>query len=258
MEKILTLLIVIAMASHIINCKEAPKKCQVDRVHKMIAYDCTDLKLSEIPKNLKTSVEVNLIGIRRFFCSLPVYSFQVLDASLNRIKKLNKKSFGSYTKLKHLYLCSNRITKIEKGTFAELESLETLDLSDNTFREVPAEIMDLPRLRKLSMVEIELTNSGFSKIKKPVKAPLVYLNIAETEIDEIPDFGILPSLKVLNISRNSLARLKPEQFAPLCRIEIVDISESEVNPCQCASINFFLENELGKNPILNCEKPPKG
>jgi Leucine-rich repeat (LRR) protein len=175
MEKILTLLIVIAMTSHITNCKEPPKKCQVDRVHKMIAYDCTDLKLTEIPKNLKTSVEVSLIGFRRFFFAHFLFIlFQVLDASLNRIKKLNKKSFGSYTKLKHLYLCSNRITKIEKGTFADLEALETLDLSDNTFREVPAEIMDLPRLRKLSMVEIELTNSGFSKIKKPVKAPLVY------------------------------------------------------------------------------------
>jgi leucine-rich repeat transmembrane neuronal protein 1/2 len=182
----------------------------------------------------------------------------VLDASLNRIKKLNKKSFSSYTKLKHLYLCSNRITKIETGTFSELSSLETLDLSDNTFREVPAEIMNLPRLRKLSLVEIELTNSGFMKIKKPVKAPLVYLNIAETEIDKIPDFGILPSLKVLNMSKNSLTDLTPEQFAPLCRIEIVDISDSEVDPCQCAKINFFIENELMKFPILSCEKPPKG
>lgn len=182
----------------------------------------------------------------------------MLDASLNRIKKLNKKSFSSYTKLKHLYLCSNRITKIETGTFSELTSLETLNLSDNTFREVPPEIMNLPRLRKLSMVEIELKNDGFSRIKKPVKAPLVYLNIAETEIDKIPDFGILPSLKMLNISKNSLTALKPEQFAPLCRIEIVDISDSDVNPCQCAKINYFLENELNKAPILNCEKQPKG
>ena len=183
--------------------------------------------------------------------------FQVLDVSLNRIKKLNKKSFSSYTKLKHLYLYNNKIAKIEPGTFSSLTLLETLDLSDNSFREVPPEIMELPQLRKLSLAEIVLRNQGFFNITKPIKAPLVYLNIAETDIDRIPDFGILPSLKTLNVSLNLLSALKAEQFAPMCRIEIVDINETEVSACECAKINFFLENELMRNPILNCEKPPK-
>lgn len=182
----------------------------------------------------------------------------MLDASYNRIKKLNKKSFGSYTKLKLLYLSSNRITKIESGTFKELSLLETLDLSDNMLREVPPEIMNLPRLRKLSMAAIDLKDVGFLGIKKPVNAPLVYLNIAETEIEKIPDFGILPSLKVLNASKNTLSQLKAEQLAPLCRIETVEINVDDVESCQCAKINFFLENELKKDLILNCEKPPKG
>lgn len=145
--------------------------------------------------------------------------------------------------------------KIETGTFSVLNSLETLDLSDNAFREVIPEILDLPNLRKLSMAEIELKNEGFVKINKPIKAPLTHLNIAETDIDKIPDFGILPSLKILNISMNPLKQLKAEQFAPMCRIEIVDINETEVTACQCAKINYFIENELQRNPILNCEKP---
>lgn len=176
--------------------------------------------------------------------------------SLNRIKKLNKNSFASYTKLKLLYLYNNKISKIEPGTFAVLQSLETLDLSDNSFREVLPEILDLPNLRKLSMAEMVLKNEGFYNIKKPVKAPLTYLNIAETEIDRIPDFGILPSLRVLNISHNILTHLRAEQFAPLCRIEIVDINETEISACHCAKINFFIENELQRSPLLNCEKPP--
>jgi leucine-rich repeat transmembrane neuronal protein 1/2 len=189
--------------------------------------------------------------------SLPVIClfFQILDVSLNRIKKLNKKSFSSYTKLKHLYLYNNKIAKIEVGTFSLLTSLETLDLSDNSFREVPPEIMDLPNLKKLSMAEIELKNEGFYKIRKPVIAPLIFLNIAETDINQIPDFGILPSLKVLNISMNALTQLKAEQFAPLCRIYTVDINETEVTACHCAKISFFIENELQRNSPLKCEKP---
>jgi hypothetical protein len=56
---ILSLLIAITITSQITNGKEQPKKCKIDRVHKMIAYDCSALGLTEIPKNLKTSVEVS-------------------------------------------------------------------------------------------------------------------------------------------------------------------------------------------------------
>lgn len=61
MEKLIiwTILVIITATSQIANSKEQTKKCQIDRILKMIAYDCTDLKLSEIPKNLKTSVEVS-------------------------------------------------------------------------------------------------------------------------------------------------------------------------------------------------------
>lgn len=107
------------------------------------------------------------------------------------------------------------------------------------------------------MAEIVLKNEGFYNINKPIKSPLVYLNIAETEIDKIPDFGILPSLKVLNVSLNVLTHLKAEQFAPLCRIEVVDLNETEISACQCAKINFFIENELQRQPILKCGNPPQ-
>jgi insulin-like growth factor-binding protein complex acid labile subunit len=176
---------------------------------------------------------------------------------VNRIKKLNKKSFSSYTNLKILYLQNNKIAKIETGTFAVLTDLRTLDLSDNSFREVLPEILDLPNLNKLSVAEIELKNDGFHKIRKPIKAPLMVLNIAETDIDQIPDFGILPSLKELNISFNTLTHIKAEQFAPLCRIETVDINETEISACDCSKINFFIENELQRSPLLKCEKTPK-
>jgi hypothetical protein len=148
------------------------------------------------------------------------------------------------------------ITKIEPGTFSQLKQLETLDLSQNALREVPAEIFNLPSLRKLYLAENELKNVGFSNITKPVKAPLIYLNIASTEIDKVPDFGILPDLLYMNLSFNNLTQLAPEQFAPLCQINHVDINKTNVGACQCHQINTFIENELQRTPILTCGDVP--
>lgn len=36
-----------------------PKRCSLDRIHKMIAYNCAHLDLTEIPSNLKKSTEVS-------------------------------------------------------------------------------------------------------------------------------------------------------------------------------------------------------
>lgn len=144
------------------------------------------------------------------------------------------------------------ILKVEAGTFSHLELLETLDLSSNGLRVVPPEIFNLPVLRKLYLADNELRNEGFATIKPPVKAPLVYLNIASTEIDRIPDLGILPELFHLNLSMNILNQLTPEQFAPLCQIKYVDLNGTKVGGCQCIKINVFMERELKRLPIMDC------
>lgn len=50
-------LIIITTISPSSTLKDA-QKCRFDRVHKMIAYNCANLKLNTIPKYLKTSIEV--------------------------------------------------------------------------------------------------------------------------------------------------------------------------------------------------------
>lgn len=144
------------------------------------------------------------------------------------------------------------ILKVEAGTFSQLSLLETLDLSSNGLIVVPSEIFTLPYLRKLYLADNELRNEGFFNIVKPVKAPLVYLNLASTEIDRIPDFGILPELLYLNISMNALKQLTPQQFAPLCQIKHVDLNGTKIEACHCMKINYFMEQELRRLPILNC------
>lgn len=148
------------------------------------------------------------------------------------------------------------ILRVEAGTFAQLEDLETLDLSSNGLRIVPTEIFNLPRLRKLYLADNELKVEGFLSVRQPVLAPIGFLNLASTEIDRIPDFGILPELYHLNLSMNMLTALEPEQFAPLCQIKTVDINGTGVEGCKCLQINVFVEEELNRLPILDCGKAP--
>lgn len=54
-------LALILMSSQIIyarELREAKLRCQMERVHNMLAFNCADMKLNEIPKNLKENTEV--------------------------------------------------------------------------------------------------------------------------------------------------------------------------------------------------------
>lgn len=117
--------------------------------------------------------------------------------SENRIRKLTVASFDKYQDLKFIYLFSNLIKRIDSGTFAQLDSLEVLDLSDNNLREVPAELIELPNLRRLYLADNDLRNEGFATMERPIRAPLESLNIANTEIERIPNFGLMPLLTLL-------------------------------------------------------------
>lgn len=46
------------MSSHLTYSREAKIRCQTERVHSMLAYNCADMKLNEIPKYLKEKTEV--------------------------------------------------------------------------------------------------------------------------------------------------------------------------------------------------------
>lgn len=47
----------VATSQSIVAAKE-PSKCKFDRVHKMVAYNCANMKLNAIPRFLKSSAEV--------------------------------------------------------------------------------------------------------------------------------------------------------------------------------------------------------
>lgn len=46
-------------ALDLIDVLQRPKKCQLERIAKMIGYTCTALDLREVPQSLKTGIEVS-------------------------------------------------------------------------------------------------------------------------------------------------------------------------------------------------------
>lgn len=199
------------------------KRCTLERYQKMIGYNCADLKLKEIPQNLKS----NLL---------------IIDLSFNRIRDLKTYSFSRYTDVKYLYLFENMIQNIEEGTFSELANLEALDLSNNALNTIPLELFHLPLLRNLYVAYNNLANleEDLLTLEKPIRAPLQILSLAECWLKRLPNFGILPDLWQLNISSNPMTDLTVDQFSPMCNLRSLDLNATHVPTCSCQLITSEL------------------
>ncbi|KAH8290221.1 hypothetical protein KR054_001104 [Drosophila jambulina] len=204
------------------------RKCKYGRIEKLLRIRCYDLDLKEVPQNLKTSVEV-------------------LDLSYNRIRKLKSSSFQKYTDIKFLMLYENMILSVEPGTFEPLTSLQEVDLSNNGLTTIPLELFQLPRLRNLYIDSNELVSLDLQALEKPIRAPLEYLNIANCELKELPDLGILPKLWQLNASMNPLQDFQIDSLANLCHLRVIDLTKTKLSQCGCQQVTNHLMM-LGANP----------
>ncbi|BFG05759.1 asporin [Drosophila madeirensis] len=204
------------------------RKCKYARIEKLLRIRCYDMDLKEVPQNLKTSVEV-------------------LDLSYNRIRKLKSGSFQRYTDIRFLMLYENMILSVEPGTFEPLTSLQEVDLSNNGLTTIPMELFTLPKLRNLYIDSNELTHLGLETLQKPIAAPLEYLNVANCELQDLPDLGVLPKLWQLNASMNPLTNFHIDSLANLCHLRVIDLAKTQLSPCSCQQVTNHIMM-LGANP----------
>lgn len=117
---------------------------------------------------------------------------------------------------------------IDKDAFAPLSYLQTLDLSNNVILNLPETIFQLPALRKLYLKDNPLLHLSFANLQlhRPIKAPLELLDISNCKISVLPYWGTLPHLMHYNISHNPLTELEAKHFAPMCKLEKVDLTKS--------------------------------
>ncbi|XP_034110399.1 tsukushi isoform X1 [Drosophila albomicans] len=206
------------------------RRCTYGRIEKLMRIRCHDMDLKEVPQNLKSSVEV-------------------LDLSYNRIRKLRSGSFQRYTDVKFLMLYENMILSVEPGTFEPLTALQEVDLSNNGLTTIPMELFQLPKLRNLYMDSNDLRelHQDLALLETPIRAPIEYLNVANCELHDIPDLGILPNLWQLNASSNPLSNFDMNKLGNLCHLRVIDLTKTQISPCSCQQVTNHL-SALGASP----------
>ncbi|KAF5306955.1 hypothetical protein FQA39_LY00185 [Lamprigera yunnana] len=213
--KAVTLVLAILLMPSEEKCED--KECVQMKTHGMLSADCFNKNLRSFPQCLRSDVEI-------------------IELSYNRIRKISREELRRYTKLKLLYLADNLLTNLDNSTFEDLTSLISLDLSLNGISHLPPGVFHLPSLKRLYLSQNQNINIDVVEETKPITSPLETLDISFNDLQILPNFGIVPSLWLYNISGNNLLSMKIKDVAGLCKLKKLanaNFSAYFANPCDC-------------------------
>ncbi|XP_063978042.1 leucine-rich repeat-containing protein 19 [Diachasmimorpha longicaudata] len=219
-----------------------PRRCQYSKISGMLQAKCAELSLNEIPRSLRTDVEI-------------------LDFSVNRLRDLKNQTLSAYTSLTFLYLMDNFIVAIEDDAFSRLTNIQVINLNTNGVREFPNSIFTLPSLKRLYLGDNRLSDESIRPTSLAENSNLELLDVSGNHLSSLPHLGIVPRLKYLNVSRNAIRQLKPEDVAIFCSLESLDISNNPLilDDCSCHAFNEWITMRNIKlyPDKLKCSTDPK-
>ncbi|KAJ8982810.1 hypothetical protein NQ317_010431 [Molorchus minor] len=196
--------------------------------HKMKVADCYGRNFYSFPKCIATD-------------------YEVIELSFNRIRTLAPSELQKFKYLKFLYLTDNLISLLDEETFEGMNSLSTLDLALNALVKVPKTLFQLPALKSLYLSQnVNINIAETAEEVKPILSPLTLLDISYISVEEptdFPDFGSMPLLATLNITKNQYKSVKPNHFAGLCNLQVLVTNNVTIefeNDCDCWIINNWL------------------
>ncbi|KAK4248078.1 hypothetical protein C7999DRAFT_31511 [Corynascus novoguineensis] len=152
--------------------------------------------------DLHGNILVNLpMGLRRL-------SFLTsLNLSLNRLSNSSLEVICQVTSLKDLKLGGNLLYGPLDSCFSKLENLEILDLHGNNLSSLPVEFGNLSRLRILNLSENSFEELPFNVLAGlPLRELIIRKNqLRGTLIEDAID--VLPTLQTLDVSSNQLTHI---------------------------------------------------
>lgn len=80
-----------------------------------------------------------------------------------------------------------------------------------------------------------------------IRAPLELLDLSDCKIKILPEWGMLPQLRLYNISFNPLTKLEAKHFAVMCNLNTVDITKAIDDISLCAlrpAVLWFQEKQI--------------
>lgn len=152
---------------------------------------------------------------------------EYLDLHETRLAFLLKNSFQFMPALKELSLKKSLVVKFSTGAFNNLKSLKYLNLEDNKFFIMYIKYPSEPFLGLDNLETLLLAGNAISYISSGERNLLKHLT----------------NLKCLGLQRNSLEVITAEDFAPLKKLEILDISS---NPLYAWDDRVFFKSRLEK------------
>lgn len=159
----------------------------------------------------------------------------MLDARENRIRELRNDTLARYTSLRFLYLQDNFVQSIAERAFEPTYYLEVLDISKNGLTELPSTIFQLQSLRNLYLSDNKLADAVFNVSN--VCSPLQWLHVSSNRLTRLPQLGHMSTVTVLNVSRNYIERITTEDIAPLCSLQVLDLTDNPIrfnqSSCEC-------------------------
>eukprot|EP00095_Tigriopus_kingsejongensis_P001501 snap_masked-scaffold1086_size63525-processed-gene-0.0 protein:Tk01501 transcript:snap_masked-scaffold1086_size63525-processed-gene-0.0-mRNA-1 annotation:"hypothetical protein DAPPUDRAFT_300683" len=151
----------------------------------------------------------------------------------NRIKKLDSQSFVEMTRLLILSLEGNQIRQLPDETFQNLHRLQRLDLAYNRLESLNFAAFD--SIGTLSHLAIDLSHNQLQALRVnrsntyPTLSNIMSLDLSYNNISfvEVTFFEpVQNDLKILNLSRNIISEITPDDVGQLRRIRVLDLSHN--------------------------------
>eukprot|EP00300_Choanocystis_sp_HF-7_P023942 c25334_g1_i1.p1 GENE.c25334_g1_i1~~c25334_g1_i1.p1 ORF type:complete len:1598 (+),score=238.66 c25334_g1_i1:1-4794(+) len=173
-------------------------------------------------------------------------SIETLGFNNNQISGSLPFALGTLTTLKHLFLQNNKFDFEANANLDHLENLLTLDLSHNLVEALPKSLIGLKNLKSLKIsnnilqaVPTNIDDLAFLELldisgNRVQVLPTSIVNLNRLEIldvsnnrlrsaPQLPDFSLMPALRILNLKNNALSGELSDEYA-LPTLRILDIS----------------------------------
>lgn len=161
-----------------------------------------------------------------------------LNLNENNLRRVLSNSFENITEVEVLNLSSAGISKVEENAFNGLNNLRVLDLSYNTISKIDPKTFNT----NFHLEKLLLSHNYLSKVTRLDSESLKYLDLSNCEIVAIgrESLSQMPSLQVINLSKNLISRLPDE-------LEGESVNTINLSYCHITGINnrtFMLMESL--------------
>jgi hypothetical protein len=156
-----------------------------------------------------------------------------LDLSSNNIT-LHSNFFDGYKNVVTLIMTNAMILQICPGAFHSLKNLQTIDLSYNSFTNVPPDVFKKnPKLEKVLLKNNPLIMQPVNQTIL-ISLSLLHLNLKNCKLEELSDVSLsqLPNMTSLDVSGNRFHTLPVDTLLSLLNLKDIDLTN---NPWDCSN-----------------------